>query len=66
MKCSCGELGELKVFNTFEFYYCKKCKKEIESKKDSVQDNNLGYDPFNPNNGSVDDFYLYESDGKTG
>lgn len=58
MKCGCGEQGELKVFNTFEFYYCKKCKKEIESKKDSTQDDNLGYDPFNPNNSSVDDFYL--------
>ena len=48
MKCKCGEQGELKVFNTFQYYFCNKCKKEIEECK--IEEN--------PNNASVDDFYL--------
>jgi hypothetical protein len=52
MKCTCGEHGELKVFNTFQYYYCKKCKKEIEDKdfpeeKDEKDSKNL-----------LDDFFL--------
>jgi hypothetical protein len=55
MKCKCGEQGELKVFNTFKYYYCNKCKAEIEeAKEDSKND----YDPFDPNSGSISDFYL--------
>ena len=43
MKCKCGEQGELKVFNTFQYYFCTKCKKEIEfedfpKKGDEVDD----------------------------
>ena len=52
MKCKCGEQGELKVFNTFQYYYCNKCKAEIEKPEEKP------FDPFDPNTGSVDDFYL--------
>ena len=30
MVCSkCNNTGELKVFNTFQYYYCHTCKEEI-------------------------------------
>lgn len=33
MICSeCQISGELKVFHTFQYYYCKSCKKEINLK----------------------------------
>lgn len=29
MTCKCGETGELKVFNSFQYYFCPKCRDEI-------------------------------------
>lgn len=52
MKCKCGEQAELKVFNTFQYYFCNKCKIEIEKEEPKE------YDPFDPNTGSISDFYL--------
>lgn len=49
MKCKCGEEAELKVFNTFEYYYCKKCKKEITTEEPPKKE-----DSGNP----FDGFYL--------
>lgn len=58
MKCKCGEQAELKIFNTFQYYYCNKCKAEIEIEEPKKEEEN-------PNNFGLDDFYLSMAPGKS-